>query len=101
MFLVGPWATGVRMKDEENIPTNVANLNDPRFTEDPALSVFMKFAFGKNAFAPPLTPICIELDDEMGRIGELILHGKMGIEEGLVEIENKLQPALTEGWKNP
>ena len=99
MFLVGPWATGVRMKDEKNIPTNVACLNDPRFTEDPDLSKFMAIAFGKNAFVPTLTPITTELGDEMGRVQELILHGKVGIEEGLAGIETKLQPLLDEGWK--
>jgi multiple sugar transport system substrate-binding protein len=97
MFLAGPWATAVRMKDEGNIPTHVENLNDPRFTEDAALYTYMQYAFGKNAYAPPLTPISIELDDETGRITELALHGGIGIEEGLKEIENKLQPELEKG----
>jgi hypothetical protein len=85
------------MKNEGNIPTHVDNLNDPRFTEDPDLYAFMGFAFGKNAYAPPLTPVQIELYDELGRVTELILHGNMTIEEGMIEVENKLQPELEKG----
>jgi multiple sugar transport system substrate-binding protein len=73
-WMLSPEIVAEEMYANYNIPTSLTAAQDARFQSDPNFMVFIDLANGANATPIITTPISLELNDELGRIEEEVLH---------------------------
>lgn len=99
-WMMSPEIVAEEMYANFNLPTNKQAAEDPRFLENEKFQVFMDLMASPNAHYIITTPISVELNDEIYRIEEQVLHAGADpltlLEAAQEEYSPKLEEALTE-----
>ncbi len=99
-WMMSPEILAEEMYANFNLPTSKKAAEDPRFQENAKFQVFMDLMASPNAHYIITTPISVELNDEIYRIEEQVLHAGEDpiplLNAAQEEYAPKLQEALAE-----
>ena len=65
----------------------------PAYANNPVLKLCTELSNNVTPWCGPI-PVAAEYADELGKAYDLIIHGKVGAEEGLQAVYDRVQPAM-------
>ena len=93
-WMMTPEVVAEEMCANYNLPSSKKAAQDPCFKQDEYFSIFVELANDPNATAPVYTPASTEINTEIHKIEEKVLHAGEDPIPLLKEAQQKLQPIL-------
>ena len=77
-----------------NVPQMYAALQSPNLAPDPRYRRFIQYAQGPKMTVFPVLPVSAQYQNELGRIEQLVINGKMSAQDGLNKVTSDMQTQL-------
>jgi multiple sugar transport system substrate-binding protein len=77
-----------------NVPQVYAALKSPNLAKDPIYRRFIQYGQGSKMTVFPVLPVSAAYQTELGRIEDLVIHGKMTAQAGLDKVTKDMQTQL-------
>ena len=77
-----------------NVPQLYDAITSPKLDPNPHYRAFVRYASGKNIKYFPVLPVSADYADQLTRIEDLVLHGKMTPQQGLNKVTAVVQTKL-------
>jgi multiple sugar transport system substrate-binding protein len=77
-----------------NVPQLYDAITSPKLDPNPHYRAFVRYASGKNITHFPVLPVSSDYADQLTRIEQLVIHGKMTPQQGLDKVTSVVQTKL-------
>jgi multiple sugar transport system substrate-binding protein len=77
-----------------NVPQMYAALKSPNLAVDPHYRRFIQYAQGARMTVFPVLPVSAQYQNELVRIEDLVIHGKMSAQAGMNKVTSDIQTQL-------
>ncbi len=77
-----------------NVPQLFDAIKSPKLDPNPHYRAFVRYAFGKGIKNFPVLPVSSDYADQLTRIEDLVVHGKMTPQQGMDKVTSTVQGKL-------